>query len=79
MTGLSPTGSISFGMAFVSGRSRDPRPAAGMTALRMVVAMRPTPLTGVLVGQFARYRPKLSRGCPEAVRTVPGTPGSMGV
>ena len=33
MAGLSTTGSISFGIAFVAGRNRVPSPAAGMTAL----------------------------------------------
>jgi len=33
IAGLSTTGSISFGVAFVAGRKRVPRPAAGMTAL----------------------------------------------
>ena len=37
MAGLSTTGSISFGCAFVAGRNRVPSPAAGMTALRTVV------------------------------------------
>jgi hypothetical protein len=32
MAGLSTTGSISFGIAFVAGRNRVPSPAAGMTA-----------------------------------------------
>lgn len=36
ITGLSPTGSISFGVALVRGSSREPSPAAGITALRMV-------------------------------------------
>jgi hypothetical protein len=39
ITGLSPTGNISFGMAFVNGSSREPRPAAGITALRIVVGI----------------------------------------
>src|SRR5512146_3053752 len=34
MTGLSTSGSISFGCAFVTGRKRVPQPAAGKTALR---------------------------------------------
>src|SRR3954462_14839152 len=33
--GLSTSGSISFGCAFVAGRKRVPRPAAGNTALRI--------------------------------------------
>src|SRR5690348_11363778 len=35
IAGLSTTGSISLGVAFVAGRNRVPRPAAGMTALEM--------------------------------------------
>ena len=35
IAGLSTTGSISFGIAFVAGRNRVPRPAAGITALVM--------------------------------------------
>src|SRR5437867_40956 len=34
MTGLSTSGSISFGCAFVAGRNRVPHPAAGNTAFR---------------------------------------------
>ena len=34
MTGLSTSGSISLGCAFVAGRNRVPQPAAGKTALR---------------------------------------------
>src|SRR5947208_15509513 len=34
ISGLSTTGSISFGMAFVTGRKRVPSPATGNTALR---------------------------------------------
>src|SRR5438045_6674318 len=37
MMGLSTTGSISLGCAFVAGRKRVPRPAAGNTALRIAV------------------------------------------
>lgn len=36
ITGLSPTGSISFGAAFVSGSSRVPSPATGITAFRII-------------------------------------------
>src|SRR5688572_13026701 len=35
IVGLSTSGSISFGCAFVAGRKRVPRPAAGKTALRI--------------------------------------------
>ncbi|KIL31480.1 hypothetical protein B4145_3931 [Bacillus subtilis] len=34
MVGLSTIGSISFGIAFVAGRKRVPKPAAGIMALR---------------------------------------------
>src|SRR6476620_839637 len=37
MMGLSTSGSISFGCAFVAGRNRVPKPAAGKTALRTIV------------------------------------------
>src|SRR6266404_1140373 len=37
MRGLSTSGSISFGWAFVAGRKRVPNPAAGKTALRTFV------------------------------------------
>jgi hypothetical protein len=37
MMGLSTTGSISFGMALVAGKKRVPNPAAGKTALRILV------------------------------------------
>jgi hypothetical protein len=33
MSGLSTTGSISFGLALVTGRNRVPRPATGNTAV----------------------------------------------
>jgi hypothetical protein len=39
---------ISFGMAFVNGSSREPRPAAGITALRIVVG---------IVSSFSLVRP----------------------
>jgi hypothetical protein len=35
MAGMSTSGSISLGTAFVTGRNRVPSPAAGMTALRI--------------------------------------------
>ena len=38
MPGLSTSGSISFGVAFVAGRNRVPSPAAGITALRTRIA-----------------------------------------
>ena len=36
MAGLSTSGSISFGCAFVAGRKRVPSPAAGITAFRTI-------------------------------------------
>ena len=39
IAGLSTTGSISFGCAFVAGRKRVPKPAAGITALRTVMEL----------------------------------------
>src|SRR5262249_41792229 len=38
MIGLSTSGSISFGCAFVAGRKRVPSPAAGKTAFRIIPA-----------------------------------------
>ena len=40
MTGLSTSGSISFGWALVAGRKRVPQPAAGKTALRTRIEPR---------------------------------------
>src|ERR1700722_8828039 len=40
MMGLSTSGSISFGCAFVAGKKRVPRPAAGNTALRTFIGIR---------------------------------------
>jgi hypothetical protein len=39
MSGLSTSGSISFGEAFVAGRNLVPNPAAGKTALRILFAI----------------------------------------
>src|SRR6185369_8944166 len=47
MTGLSTSGSISLGWAFVAGRKRVPHPAAGKTAFR--TRMKPRSLTGTAV------------------------------
>src|SRR5262245_61443457 len=41
MSGLSTTGSISFGLALVTGRKRLPRPATGKTALRSFACTLP--------------------------------------
>src|ERR1700751_466564 len=43
MAGLSTTGSISLGVAFVAGRNRVPRPAAGTTALVTAVVVLAAP------------------------------------
>ncbi len=48
MIGLSTSGSISFGCAFVAGRKRVPQPAAGKTAFR--TRIEPRALAGVAVG-----------------------------
>src|SRR3954451_10425878 len=55
MAGLSTTGSISLGVAFVNGRDRGPRPAAGITAF--VRAMRATLVRGRLRGRGGRQSP----------------------
>src|ERR1700757_1987565 len=39
IAGLSTTGSISFGVAFVAGKNRVPRPAAGTTAFWTALAV----------------------------------------
>src|SRR4029453_8735863 len=69
--GLSTSGSISLGCAFVAGRKRVPRPAAGKTALRtfmtsLYVAHPSGPSTsqeqeGRDVGDDARQRPDRHR------------------
>jgi hypothetical protein len=41
MVGLSTMGSISFGCAFVAGKNRVPKPAAGMTAFVIFIALSP--------------------------------------
>src|SRR3954451_14174741 len=55
IAGLSTTGSISFGVAFVKGRNRVPRPAAGITAL--VTAMKATLVRRGLRGGGGRQSP----------------------
>src|SRR5918911_211163 len=59
IAGLSRTGSISFGCAFVAGRNRVPRPAAGITALRTLV------MSPLLIGRLA----------PAAGEAYPRPPG----
>src|SRR5215475_1256471 len=55
ITGLSTTGSISFGTALVAGRKRVPMPATGKTALR-------TGLDGLDIGFFARVIDRVATG-----------------
>src|SRR5574341_370452 len=62
MIGLSTSGSISLGCAFVAGRKRVPRPAAGKTALRILF------IAGML--------PQGSRGPPDACAILRGHAGS---
>jgi hypothetical protein len=51
MSGLSTTGSISFGIALVAGKNRVPRPATGSTALRTRFLVE---LIVLVVGGFLR-------------------------
>src|SRR5436853_7912547 len=55
MTGLSTSTSISFGCAFVEGRRRVPRQAAGKTALRIVPLMRSSYTIDAIVMIDAAY------------------------
>ena len=73
MVGLSTSGSISLGWAFVAGRKRVPRPAAGNTALRTL--MRPTPFGCLHLGGPRKPRRRGdqahfhgSAGGPDAMR-----------
>src|SRR4026207_572561 len=59
MSGLSTSGSISFGCAFVAGRNRVPRPAAGNTAFRTILF---TSLLFLARGGLARGLPRLGLG-----------------
>src|SRR5687767_612962 len=56
IAGLSTTGSISFGWAFVAGRNRVPRPAAGMTALVTTIEGGPSLRLAGIVGNRRRRR-----------------------
>src|SRR6185437_9636804 len=75
MIGLSTRGSISLGCAFVAGRNRVPRPAAGKTALRTFAA--DIALILLIPAAFAQPRKapmNTSRRCetriPSAIRHV---------
>src|SRR5215469_8794243 len=54
MIGLSTSGSISLGCAFVAGRKRVPRPAAGKIALRTAVTPRIVSLEAMLDPTYVR-------------------------
>src|SRR5262249_58088101 len=54
MIGLSTSGSISFGCAFVAGRKRVPSPAAGKIALRTAVTPRIVSLEAMLDPTYVR-------------------------
>src|ERR1044072_926691 len=60
MIGLSTSGSISFGCAFVAGRKRVPQPAAGKTAFRTRIEPQGDGSTGrasiAVVADAPRYR-----------------------
>src|SRR3954466_1085196 len=64
MRGLSTTGSISFGLALVTGRNRLPRPATGNTALRSLACMSSEPL------QYVDELPLVQHAQPEAAGLV---------
>src|SRR3954464_14032321 len=65
MIGLSTSGNISFGCAFVAGRNRVPRPAAGNTALRTIVRTSASYLTHSARQTCCRRHPSSAE--PQAV------------
>src|SRR6202163_197666 len=66
MIGLSTSGSISLGCAFVAGRKRVPRPAAGKTALRTFAAGIVTYLAWTAaIPQLAKAGPEETCGFPD--------------
>src|SRR3954451_925 len=73
MAGLSTTGSISFGVAFVAGRNLVPRPAAGMTALVTRWLMAAT-LTRLCADRVRCHPPAIAatglRGVERVVRST---------
>src|SRR5271166_4777508 len=68
ISGLSTSGSISFGCAFVAGRKRVPSPAAGKTALRTfgiiktIVSGELKPAEEIEGGKFERITGERERG-----------------
>src|ERR1700677_3820849 len=76
ISGLSTTGSISLGVAFVAGRNRVPRPAAGTTALvtaAVVAAPASTMRLSVVIARGWGGPHVLSRG-----KMLDGTSGTSG-
>src|SRR3954464_9438505 len=70
IAGLSTTGSISFGVAFVAGRKRVPSPAAGMTALVTGALMSAT----LVRGERAREPPAVATVVLCRVQRLVGSP-----
>src|ERR1700738_1757572 len=82
ISGLSTTGSISFGLALVAGRKRVPRPATGNTAVRMaglklglIGILRGAPSwgpSGGLIGALGPLEARRPHAVPgTAFRTLP--------
>src|SRR5436305_7880115 len=67
-TGLSPTGSISLGRALVRGSSRVPKPATGITALRIIATPASSADGGSYRGTLPVASPRIRyRGLTERV------------
>src|SRR5207302_1530066 len=60
MMGLSTIGSISLGCALVAGKNRVPRPAAGKTALRTLIAISDRVLCALCAVFWLRRRDALN-------------------
>src|SRR3954463_15304797 len=73
IAGLSTTGSISLGVAFVAGRNLVPRPAAGMTALVTRWLMAAT-LTRLCADRIRCHPPAIASTCFGGVERVFGSP-----
>src|ERR1700745_4020544 len=56
MSGLSTTGSISFGIALVAGRKRVPNPATGKTALRTGLSIKVLVRLRAAVREYCRLK-----------------------
>src|SRR5215207_2386008 len=73
MIGLSTSGSISFGCAFVAGRKRVPQPAAGKTAFRTRIEPRPRGMrtvARVYAAPSFRPRPRPAAGYSTGATTA---------